>query len=205
MKRYECLTAIAPMVTNEIVLTTAGATSFEWQAHGPAGGHLQVKTLGLGSSIGLGLALMLPKRKVIVLDGDGALLMNLCSLPTLARNRPSNLIHIVFDNRVYEASGGTVTHTSAGADLAGIAKAAGIENVHTVDTVEDFVARFKQAMGGNVLTFIRAKVQTGFEMVPALQVDEVENKYRLIRFIEKTEGKSILSADMPAGWSTNQT
>ncbi|MBI4320113.1 MAG: thiamine pyrophosphate-binding protein [Chloroflexi bacterium] len=200
MKRFECLAAVGPLVTDEIVLSTAGGATLEWQAYGPAGGHLQVKTLGLGSSIGLGLALALPERKVIVLDGDGALLMNLCSLPTIARQRPPNLIHCVFDNGVYEASGGTVTHTPYGADLAGVARAVGIENCYTVNTVEDFKARFEGALRGDILTFICAKVEPGREPVPPLEVDEVENKYRLIRFVEKTAGRRILVKALPASF-----
>ena len=74
------------------------------------------------------MALGLPHRKVVALDGDGSLLMNLCSLPTIARMRPKNLVHIVFDNEVYEASGSKKTATGAGTDLVGMARAAGIKN-----------------------------------------------------------------------------
>lgn len=200
MKRHECITAVAPLVRDEIVLMTAGGCCFEWPAHGPADSYLQVKTLGLGSSIGLGLALALPRRKIIVLDGDGALLMNLCSLTTIARQQPPNLIHVVFDNGLYESSGGTPTHTSARADLTGLARAAGIETAHEVTTVDAFKERFAAALRGNTLTFICAKVEPGIENVPPLSLDEVENKYRLIRFIERTEGIEVLAQPLPTGW-----
>ena len=72
----------------------------------------------------LGIALELPHRTVVALDTDGAFLMNFCGLPTVARLRPGNFLHVVFDNGVYEASGGQATASDV-ADLIGVAKAAG--------------------------------------------------------------------------------
>lgn len=200
MKRMECLRAVAPLVTDEIVVTTNGGVGPEWQAVGPTEGQLQVKTLGLCSSIGLGLALALPRRKVIVFDGDGSLLMNLCSLPTIARQQPPNLVHVVFDNGTYESSGGTGSATLSGTDLAAMARGAGIRQVYTVESVDDFKARFAQALQGDQLVFIHARVEPGRERVPPLAVDEVENKYRLIRYIERTENIPILARPTPASW-----
>jgi len=94
MKRFECLQAIATLIKDELFVTTAGGATAEWNAVRPSDGNIQVKTLGLCSSIGLGLALSLPKRKVFVFDGDGALWMNLGSLATIALHQPKNLIHI---------------------------------------------------------------------------------------------------------------
>ena len=85
MKRFECLQAIAPLITDELFVTTAGGATNEWNAIRPSDGNIQVKTLGLCSSIGLGLAIGLPNRKVFVFDGDGALWMNLGSLATIGR------------------------------------------------------------------------------------------------------------------------
>ena len=90
------------------------------------------KTLGLCSSIGLGLALALPKRKVFVFDGDGALWMNLGSLATIGLHQPKNLIHICWDNKQYESSGGEPTVATAGnINFAGIALNAGIKSSRT--------------------------------------------------------------------------
>ena len=121
MKRFDCLSALAARAQDALVVTSAGATTLEWSALRPSDGNFRVRTLGLCSSIALGMALGLPHRKVIALDGDGSLLMNLCSLPTIARMQPKNLIHIVFDNQVYEASGCGETATAGGADLVRIA------------------------------------------------------------------------------------
>src|SRR5690242_12144501 len=92
MKRFECLQAIAPLVKDALFITTAGGATAEWNAVRPSDGNIQVKTLGLCSSIGLGVALALPKRKVFVFDGDGALWMNLGSLATIGLHQPKNLI-----------------------------------------------------------------------------------------------------------------
>jgi thiamine pyrophosphate-dependent acetolactate synthase large subunit-like protein len=201
VRRFDCLREASALLDGELVVTNNGGASTEWAAVGRADSHLQVKTLGLCSSIGLGLALALPHRRVIVFDGDGSLLMNLSTLPTIAGQRPPNLIHVVFDNRIYEASGGTETQTApdrAGVDLAAMARAAGLANVHAVDELAPFVERFGNALTTVGPTFLHARVEPVREKVPPVAVDEVENKYRLVRYIERTEGIAILARPQPA-------
>ncbi len=201
MKRFDCLRAIAENAANALVVTSAGAVTLEWNALRPSDGNFRVRTLGLCSSIALGMALGLPRRKVIALDGDGSLLMNLCSLPTLARMRPKNLVHIVFDNEVYEASGSKKTATSAGTDLVGIARAAGIRQALWAHSLDDFAKVASDAINGDELFFIGAKVTTDRTEVPPYPMDEVENKYRFIRHVEKTEKIAILKTNLPASYS----
>ena len=117
MRRIDCLKAAAPLTEGILCVTTQGGTTNEWLAVRPSDGNLQMKTLGLGSSIGLGLALGVPHRKVVVFDGDGAVLMNLSGLVTVGWMQPRNLTHVVFDNKGYEASGGTPTATAFHARL----------------------------------------------------------------------------------------
>src|SRR4029077_16702939 len=142
MKRFDCLKALAAPAGDALVVSSAGATTLEWHALQPGDANFRVRTLGLCSSIALGMALGLPRRKVIALDGDGSLLMNLCSLPTIARMNPKNLIHVVFDNQVYEASGCGETATASGADLVGLALAAGIKRVFSAPFNPSFSRRF---------------------------------------------------------------
>src|SRR5258707_9287008 len=130
MKRFDCLRVVAVSDAEATLVSSAGAVTLEWNALRLSDGNFRVRTLGLCSSIALGMALGLPHRKVIALDGDGSLLMNLCSLPTIARMNPKTLIHLLFDNQVYEASGNKKNATGAGADLVGMARAAGINNAH---------------------------------------------------------------------------
>ena len=200
MKRYDCLKALAAEAKDALVVTSAGATTLEWHALRPSDGNFRVRTLGLCSSIALGMALGLPHRKVIALDGDGSLLMNLCSLPTIARMRPKNLIHVVFDNQAYEASGCGQTATASGTDLVEVARAAGIINTCWADSVESFARLMAEALRGDQLTFIGAKVQTTRAEVPPYPLDEVENKYRFIRHVEDTERIQILKSSLPASY-----
>lgn len=200
MKRFECLKALSAVVGDALVVSSAGATTLEWNSLRPGDGNFRVRTLGLCSSIALGMALGLPRRKVIALDGDGSLLMNLCSLPTIARMRPTNLIHIVFDNGIYEASGHRKTATASGTDLVGIAMAAGIKRALWVSSVEMFTAKVSDALIGDALTFIGVRVETGRTQVPPYPMDEVENKYRFIRHVEDTEKIAILKTSLPASY-----
>ena len=155
MKRFECLQAIAPLIKDELFVTTAGGATNEWNAVRPSDGNIQVKTLGLCSSIGLGLAIGLPKRKVFVFDGDGALWMNLGSLATIGLHRPKNLIHICWDNKQYESSGGEPTVATAGnIDFAGIARNAGIESARAVTTVEELKDAVSHALKNDGPHFI---------------------------------------------------
>jgi sulfopyruvate decarboxylase subunit beta len=201
MKRFDCLGTIAKAAADALVVTSAGAVTLEWNALRPSDGNFRVRTLGLCSSIALGMALGLPQRKVIALDGDGSLLMNLCSLPTMARMRPRNLVHIVFDNEVYEASGSKKTATAAGTDLVGMALAAGIRQALWTNSVDEFARVSKEALNGHELFFIGVKVTTERTEVPPYPMDEVENKYRFIRHVEKTEKMSILKTNLPSSYS----
>src|SRR4029079_7888686 len=95
MKRLDALQAIYPELEKAIVVTIMGAVAAELQSigHRPNFFYLQ-HAMGLASSLGLGIALARPDRQVVVLDGDGSVLMNLGGLTTLARYRPRNLVHV---------------------------------------------------------------------------------------------------------------
>ena len=114
---------------------------------------------------------------------------------------PGNLLHIVFDNEVYEASGRKKTATSAGTDLVGIARAAGVKDARWANSSEEFADPIGAALGANRLCFIGVKVSTERADVPPYPVDEVENKYRFIRYIERTEKLAILKSNLPASYS----
>ena len=196
MKRYDCLKAIAPHFSEELVVTNLGAVRHEWQALRPHPGNYHLQNLGLTSSVALGLALALPHRKVVAFDGDGSLLLNLGSLATIANQHPNNLIHIVFDNECYESSRGAPTATAGRADLAAIARGAGFANVMTANTVAEFEQGFLRALETNDLSFILAKVAVGAGDVPAAALDSAENKYLFVRYIEKSENLKILTSTL---------
>ena len=186
MQRYDYLKAIAPESADALAVCT-GWTAREWWAVRPSEGNLKTRTLGLVSSVAAGLAFALPHRKVIAIDGDGAFLMNLCGLPTIALQQPSNLIHLVFDNECYEASGGTAT-ASRVADLVALAKAAGYKHAGWANTPEAFRREFVQAWKRNELTLIAAKIAAGQpEDLPPMKLDEIDNKYRFMRYLQESE------------------
>src|SRR5215207_6029802 len=160
MLRIDALKAVYAQLTRSIVITIMGATAAELQSlgHQPNFFYLQ-HAMGLASSMGLGIALSRPELKVIVLDGDGSVLMNLGGLTTLARYRPRNLVHVVLDNESLLSVGGFPTATATGSDLAAIAAAAGVPHTTTVRTVEAFVPAFAEALAAGDLTTIVAKVE----------------------------------------------
>src|SRR4029453_15511185 len=140
VKRAECIAMLYPELDDKVVVTIMGACAQELYDLGHKENFFYLQhAMGLASSIGLGLALHLPREKVVVLDGDGSVLMNLGTLATLARYRPANLVHFIFDNGSLLSTGGLDAPTTSGiTDLAAIARGAGIEHVAAVDSVIDF-------------------------------------------------------------------
>lgn len=194
MLRSEALESIAGPMKDVPCLVTVGRTWTEWTALRPGDGNFQMKTLGSGSSLGLGLALALPDRKIAILDGDGAVTMNVNGLLTVGRLQPKNLIHLVFDNKIYESSGSLPTATAENADLVAFASAAGIKNALRVDTVSKFKAAVEAALANDGPHFIVADVKSpGKAASPAYsRTDETEGKFRFIRFLESIEKRKIL-------------
>ena len=185
MLRIDCLRAIYSELERCLVVTIMGATAAELHSLGHRHNFFYLQhAMGLASSTGLGLALSLPEQNVVVLDGDGSLLMNLGSLSTMARYRPKNLVHVVFDNESLLSVGGFPTATSTGTDLEGIARASGISKAITVRTAEDFKATVTDALGGNELTTIVAKVEAIGPAGYVTDLSLVENRFQFRRHIQ---------------------
>jgi sulfopyruvate decarboxylase subunit beta len=186
MQRLECLRAVYSRLSDCLVVTIMGAVAAELQSlgHRPNFFYLQ-HAMGLGSSTGLGLALCLPEQKVVVFDGDGSILMNLGGYTTLARYRPKNLVHVVFDNESLLSVGGFPTATSTGSDLEGIARAAGVPVTKTVHTVDEFTRAFADGMQGRELVSIIAKVEATGPKGYVTELSLLENRFQFKRHIEK--------------------
>jgi sulfopyruvate decarboxylase subunit beta len=186
MQRLECLRAVYSRLSDCLVVTIMGAVAAELQSlgHRPNFFYLQ-HAMGLGSSTGLGLALCLPEQKVVVFDGDGSILMNLGGYTTLARYRPKNLVHVVFDNESLLSVGGFPTATSTGSDLEGIARAAGVPVTKTVHTVDEFTRAFADAMRGQELVSIIAKVEASGPKGYVTELSLLENRFQFQRHVEK--------------------
>jgi len=185
MLRLDCLRSVYAELQDCLVVTIMGAVAAELQSlgHRPNFFYLQ-HAMGLASSTGLGLALCLPEQKVIVFDGDGSLLMNLGSLSTMARYRPKNLVHVVFDNESLLSVGGFPTATGTGTNLEGIAHAAGVPKVATVRSVESFEAAVKDARRGSELTTIIAKVEATGPTAYVTGLSLIENRFQFCRHIQ---------------------
>ena len=191
MLRLDCLRSVYSGLENCLVVTIMGALPAELQSlgHRPNFFYLQ-HAMGLASSTGLGLALSLPQQKVVVLDGDGSLLMNLGSLSTLARYKPKNLLHIVFDNESLLSVGGFPTATSTGTDLEAVARAAGIPKTCAVSTVEDFATVVRQAISHDGLQTIVAKVEATGPKAFVTDLGLLENRFQFRRHIQSLSPKS---------------
>jgi sulfopyruvate decarboxylase subunit beta len=184
MKRLDALQAVYGRLADRIVVTIMGAVAAELQSigHRPNFFYLQ-HAMGLASSMGLGIALSKPDRQVVVLDGDGSVLMNLGGLTTLARYRPRNLTHVVFDNESLLSVGGFPTATSTGSDLAGIAAAAGVPRTVTVSTIDTFVQALDEALAANDLTTIVAKVEAVGPRTFVTDLALLENRFQFQRYL----------------------
>lgn len=190
VQRLDCLRAIYGRLDDCLVVTIMGAVACELQliGHRPNFFYLQ-HAMGLASSVGLGLALSLPSQKTVVFDGDGSILMNLGGFTTLARYRPRNLVHVIFDNESLLSVGGFPTATSTGTDLEGIARAAGVPSVSTVRAIDDFTQAFQDAMRAEELTCIVAKVDAVGPKAYVTDLALLENRFQFQRHIRSLKEK----------------
>ncbi len=190
---YEYLQLLASKITDELVISTIAGISLEWQHLKHRDGNLYNVYMSGATSFALGIAVALPHRRVISLDGDGSMLMDLTILPVIAQQNPSNLVVIVFDNELYEAAGEVPTFTAGPTDLVEIARGAGIANARLVRQLPEFQEAIDEAFQAGSASFITVKVEVPSKPRPSLKVayGGIENKYRFVRYIEKTENLQI--------------
>lgn len=201
MSREQALEAILPILdrgfedskagpTTPAVIGTTGKLSRELyengdQDHGKTNRFYMVGSMGCAAGFGLGVARAQPRRKVLVLDGDGALLMKLGTLATIGSAAPANLHHVIFDNGAHDTTGGQPT-VSPGVDFATMALACGYKLAETVADREAFVQTLDRHLDVDGPTFLRVTVRTGSrkdlgrpEMTPH------ENWLRFCRFLKE--------------------
>jgi sulfopyruvate decarboxylase subunit beta len=185
VKRAECIAMLYPELDDKPVVTIMGACAQELYDLGHKDNFFYLQhAMGLASSMGLGLAVHLPDERIVVLDGDGSLLMNLGTLATLARYRPANLVHFVFDNGSLLSTGGFDSHTTSGVtDLAAVARAAGIEHVAAVDSVVEFGEAAIDAFARRSLSVVVAKVAAVGPNHYGMDLQLPENGFRFKRWI----------------------
>jgi len=185
VKRLDALRAIYDQLNDCAVVTIMGAVAAELQSigHRPNFFYLQ-HAMGLASSVGLGIALSRPSLPVVVFDGDGSLLMNLGGLSTLARYRPKNLIHVVFDNESLLSVGGFPTATGTCTRLAEVAAAAGVPRTACVTSIEEFMSEFSAAQRAGELTTLVAKVDAVGPAAFVTDLGLLENRFQFQRYLK---------------------
>ncbi|SEW47119.1 sulfopyruvate decarboxylase subunit beta [Cognatiyoonia koreensis] len=183
MIRSEILKEIAPILRDHLVVCNIGIPSQELHAidDQPTNFYM-LGTMGLSSSIGLGLALAQPKT-VISIDGDGSVLTNLCTLPTIANNVADNYILMIIDNGSYGSTGDQPTYTGKKTSLAGMARAAGCDNVVEVQDVDTGKA-LQAAIDSKKMTVMVVKCDSGNAKMPVITMDPVVIKDRFMKAVQ---------------------
>lgn len=193
LRRVECLRELASLVDDStLVIGNVSRTSFEWHDVAHREGNLYTMGMGLVTPVALGLALACPEQRIVALDGDGSILLNLGVLATIANHPAPNLTSIIFDNEAYTGTGGLPTASRGATDIAGIARAAGIASSAMVRSASDFRVAAERALTGTGPSIIVAKVKSELPDVGPKLMDGRENKYRFVRHLEQLTGRTIL-------------
>jgi len=184
MIRNEVLKSLLPVISGKLVVCNIGLPSQELHMlDDRASNFYMLGTMGLASSIGLGLALA-QKQKVIAIDGDGSVLTNLGTLATIANNPADNFILLIVDNGSYGSTGDQPTYAGRKTSLAKVAQACGCE--HVVECkAEDTVAAMKQALVSGKMTIIVCKCEPGNIPVPVIELDAPVIRHRFMEEVKR--------------------
>ena len=184
MIRSEVLKSIVPVITDELVICNIGLPSQElhmWDDE-PTNFYM-LGTMGLCSSIGLGLAIA-QQEKVVAIDGDGSILTNFGTLPTIANNVADNFVLLIIDNGSYGSTGDQPTYTGKKTSLAKVAEACGCDNVVECQA-EETANILKVALEGNKMTIIVCKCESGNVPVPNITIPPVVIRDRFMNEVAK--------------------
>ncbi len=183
MIRSDILKDIAPILRDQLVICNIGLPSQELhRIDDQPSTFYMLGTMGLSSSIGFGLALAQDK-KVISIDGDGSVLTNFGTLPTIANNARDNYILLIIDNGSYGSTGDQPTYAGKKTSLAAVARACGCENVVEV-AAEDTGKALQEALEGDQMTIIVAKCKSGNIPVPVITMDPVVIRDRFMKTVQ---------------------
>ena len=205
--RLALLKELASIVPDDVlVLSSIGNNSGFWGQITEREANLFHVTMGMCAPAALGLALALPNRKVIAIDSDGNLTLNLGVLGTVANENPRNLTLLVMDNGNYLGSHkeepGMPTATAGKMNLVEVARACGIASACTVDDAAAFRDKVQKALAGAGPHFVRARIeQLDTERPPRSKriLDPRENKYQFASYIQRTQGVEILGSGLGGG------
>jgi len=184
MIRSDVLKSLIPMISDQLVVSNIGLPSQELHLFDdqPTNFYM-LGTMGLSSSIGLGLALA-QKAKVIAIDGDGSVLTNLGTLPTIANNPADNFILLIIDNGSYGSTGDQPTYAGMKTSLANVARACGCETVIEC-AAEDTAAAVQAALDSDKMTIIVSKCDSGNIKVPVIDIDAPVIRHRFMTEVSR--------------------
>lgn len=187
--RYKAIATILKHIgAHDLVLSTTGMISREvFMTQDRPGNFYMIGSMGLLSAFGLGLALLTPAHRVVVLEGDGSALMSLGTLPLIATECPSNLVHIILDNEAYESTGGQPA-ISAQVDLAAVGQSCGYPHVVRVETIDNLADALVgcQTGSGPHLILVKARIAP-VEGIPRVSHAPTEIRDRFQRSIHRRE------------------
>jgi thiamine pyrophosphate-dependent acetolactate synthase large subunit-like protein len=161
MQRLEATRALAELIGEQPIIASVGLASFDLAAFDRSLNFYVGNSMGLAASIAQGLAMARPDLRVVLLDGDGALLMNLGCLATASMAGITNLVHVVWDNAGWEITGGQPAGSAFGVQLETIARGSGFCQAVSVDTLDAFRSALAEALAAHERWFICARVDAG--------------------------------------------
>ena len=183
MNRYELIETLVPVLKDALVVCNIGIPSQELFSIRDRENHFyMLGSMGLCSSIGLGLALT-TNKSVVALEGDGALLMNLGTLATIGNRAPDNLILLVIDNGSYGSTGDQATYTSEGTSLADMARGGGCQSVIECPG-KDTSGVLVDALGAKQPSVIISKVEPGNRPLPVVPLHPIVLRERFKKAIQ---------------------
>ena len=183
MNRKQAMQIICKNVKNEIIISANGFISRDlFSILDKNTNFYMIGSMGLASSIGLGIALKKPKKRIFVFDGDGNILMNLGSLVTIGSLQPKNLIHIVFDNKIHESTGGQPTQSNK-INISKIAKITNytIFSVKTKKSLESVLKKIQKSKGP---ILIHALITKSKERSSRIDITPEKIKIRFMKAIK---------------------
>lgn len=187
MIRSEVIKSLIPVISDHLVVCNIGLPSQELHMMDDQPSNFyMLGTMGLSSSIGLGVALA-QKQKVISIDGDGSVLTNFGTLPTIANNVADNFILLIIDNGSYGSTGDQPTYAGKKTSLTAVASACGCENVIECQA-ENATSTVQAALDSNKMTIIVCKCESGNIKVPVIQMDPVVIRDRFMKALESRNG-----------------
>jgi thiamine pyrophosphate-dependent acetolactate synthase large subunit-like protein len=182
--RKEAINIVAKKIGKQPIISANGFISRDlFEVCDKNSNFYMIGSMGLASSIGLGIALKNPRKSVFIFDGDGNVLMNLGSLTTIASQKPSNLIHIIFDNSVHESTGSQPTNSNF-VHIEKIAKACNYNHTYIVKDQNNFLKIFRKIkkLKGPIMILIKIQ-QSGGKRSKRIKISAIKIKERFMRSV----------------------